>query len=562
MIHHDLTVHPATATILPPSIQSTPARRRPRSTTGQLLLFLVLAYGLSWWPWPISDLATQPDAALMVPVGPSIAAVLLVLWLLGRGAAGQLLRSLAHVRLGRWWLVLLLPVLIGVTAATAAIVAGAPVPEWEDVASAGAVALVTLPLLLVVGGPLGEELGWRGFVLPTLLRRHGPIVASLLLAPMWMAFHLPWIFHKPDQYGAPWALAVVGMTFVMTWVYLRTEGSLLLAVVFHAVVNTTTAAAVQLFPTRDRELVWGIAAALWLMAGLVAALRMRDGTPRTHPARSPRPTTPRDRTLARHPVACFLTLALSIGWGVLGTAVALELPMEPFLLAADFGGLLGSALLVTAFVDGRAGVRSLLSAAFRWRIGWGVAAAALLALPAGTLAVAAVTGTAVLPGESRGAMVVGYLVATLLTGTLLFNLWEETAWAGFVQTRLAQRHGWLKGAALTALPFAAIHLPLAFVDHPSVTVVAVNVAVLFVVAVVFRLLAGLLLVRTGGSVLAVAVMHASFNSSGSLTVVDGTWQSIVGLGLVAALGIPLARATARRSVRSEAGLSSAGTTPR
>jgi uncharacterized protein len=50
----------------------------------------------------------------------------------------------------------------------------------------------------------------------------------------------------------------------------------------------------------------------------------------------------------------------------------------------------------------------------------------------------------------------------LLINFILVNLWEETAWAGVMQTRLERRHNIFVAAALTALPFGFIHLPLAF----------------------------------------------------------------------------------------------------
>jgi uncharacterized protein len=55
----------------------------------QLLLFIVLAYGLSWWP-VLSRLA-NPESAPVLPVGPSIAALLVVGWVYGRPARRALL---------------------------------------------------------------------------------------------------------------------------------------------------------------------------------------------------------------------------------------------------------------------------------------------------------------------------------------------------------------------------------------------------------------------------------------------------------------------------------------
>jgi hypothetical protein len=74
--------------------------------------------------------------------------------------------------------------------------------------------------------------------------------------------------------------------------------------------------------------------------------------------------------LARHPVAGFLIGALGVGWLSLGAGVVLDLPLEPFLLIANFGGLLGTAIFVTARVEGWPGVRRLFASAFRWRVGW------------------------------------------------------------------------------------------------------------------------------------------------------------------------------------------------
>jgi membrane protease YdiL (CAAX protease family) len=51
--------------------------------------------------------------------------------------------------------------------------------------------LLTFGLVLVLGGPLLEEGGWRGFALPRLERLHGPLVGTLILGVLWALWHLP-----------------------------------------------------------------------------------------------------------------------------------------------------------------------------------------------------------------------------------------------------------------------------------------------------------------------------------------------------------------------------------
>jgi membrane protease YdiL (CAAX protease family) len=130
----------------------------------------------------------------------------------------------------------------------------------------------------------------------------------------------------------------------------------------------------------------------------------------------------------------------------------------------------------------------------------------------------------------------------------------RTAWAGFAQRRLMDRHGPLAGTLLTAIPFALIHLPLAFADHglhgTGGRDAAITRTVLILTAPFFRYLLGTVLIDTGGSVLAVAILHASFNASGQLTAVHGWWPSYAALLTLVALVALVALTSVRRRPKS------------
>ncbi len=243
--------------------------RQERRGRWQLVVFIALAYGLSWWPALLRLM--NPESAPVIPVGPSIAAVIVVGWVYGRQGLRALLRSTVDWRIGRWWWGAAIPLAVAVSAAVLAVTAGAPVPQTADLAMAATAALITLPIVLVINGPLGEELGWRGYLLPYFLRRHSPITATALLIPIWVGFHLPLMITNPSRYGLWWALSLAGMAFTMTWLQVRSGGSVLLAIVFHTVANLATPAAIQLFDGADRSLVWQLSAVLWVLTGVAVA---------------------------------------------------------------------------------------------------------------------------------------------------------------------------------------------------------------------------------------------------------------------------------------------------
>jgi uncharacterized protein len=64
---------------------------------------------------------------------------------------------------------------------------------WGEIFPVHAASLALLPLFLITN--LGEEIGWRGYALPLLLRRFNPLVASLILGLSWAAFTL-WLSRR------------------------------------------------------------------------------------------------------------------------------------------------------------------------------------------------------------------------------------------------------------------------------------------------------------------------------------------------------------------------------
>ncbi|MGY1814749.1 CPBP family intramembrane glutamic endopeptidase [Blastococcus sp. SYSU D00820] len=270
--------------------------------------------------------------------------------------------------------------------------------------------------------------------------------------------------------------------------------------------------------------------------------------------------SPARRWITHRPLTAFAVLVTAGGWPLMavpaltahGVLPGGPLPAEPFVLATLLLVMLPAALGVTAVVDGRAGVRALLARAFRWRFpaGWWVAV--LAGLPVATVAVGLASGRRLETGD-LGGVLLGALVSTV-GALVVVNLWEETVWAGFLQVRVQERHGFWPAALLTAVAFAGLHVPLQLTGTVTVASVATSVGLLLVLGLLTRVLAGVVLAGTGGSVLAVGVVHALFNAvtdeddlaAGLLSGGSPLLPAVAATALVTALGGLALRARARR----------------
>ena len=176
------------------------------------------------------------------------------------------------------------------------------------------------------------------------------------------------------------------------------------------------------------------------------------------------------------------------------------------------GALLAFTLWLLDVCDGAASVRQLLRRTFQWRIGLRAWLLVIAGLPAATVALGLLFGRELVTTNLPFVLVKGF--ATLALLVLVVNLWEETIWAGFVQPRLERRHRLAAAAALTAVPFALVHVPLVFVDEPfSIGTALGQFLLLMIVSVPFRTLLGVTARGLTPSVLAIACMHTSFNRS-------------------------------------------------
>jgi membrane protease YdiL (CAAX protease family) len=260
-----------------------------------LVAYFSMAYAFSWImtiPCVLVDWGFLPEALfrpcfiIKAFAGPFVAGVLMVNLSEGRDGAARFRRRLFQVRAGWQWY---LGILLGIPAlfVLGMIVQPGVLASFQGFPGNGPVAylvyyLVNFVIIFLFGGPLAEEPGWRGFALPRLQSRYGPLWGTLLLGVVWAFWHLP-DFLTRAQGGGPgtgwgtfftnlpvFVVMVVAIATLMTWVYNHTQGSLFIAILLHASINTAGILP-ELFPVPNMP-IFTLANVALLIAVAVPAL--------------------------------------------------------------------------------------------------------------------------------------------------------------------------------------------------------------------------------------------------------------------------------------------------
>src|SRR5215211_2539264 len=171
-----------------------------------LVSFFALAYAftwLAWSPWYLSE-----DGVGLLPydaegisdylntvaliMGPTMSALIMTGVTEGREGVRRLLRRIVLWRVGIGWYLFVLVGIPAIIVLSTLVLPGALVSfQASAVPSTVLLYVVAGPVFLFVGGPVFEEIGWRGFALPRLQRLYGPLVGTLILGALWGLWHLP-----------------------------------------------------------------------------------------------------------------------------------------------------------------------------------------------------------------------------------------------------------------------------------------------------------------------------------------------------------------------------------
>lgn len=253
---------------------STTANQRPRIGR-EVMIFFGLAFALSWLAWTPLILLPVPERIRGVLVvagsfGPSVAGLILLMKHVGWTETKNELATRARWHLSRriWIAALLGPAAVLLLSIAISTLAGRPVAGWQDPARLYLI-IPIFAYVTILGGPLGEEIGWRGYALPRIQQTSSPTIAALVVGLAWALWHAP-LFAidgtvQQSVPGVAFAVQIITTSVIYTWLWNRTE-SLPLVIGFHGAFNTS----VGLFPILPDTA--GTDTPLWIALGLAMVI--------------------------------------------------------------------------------------------------------------------------------------------------------------------------------------------------------------------------------------------------------------------------------------------------
>lgn len=87
----------------------------------------------------------------------------------------------------------------------------------------------------IISAGLAEEFGWRGFLLPQLLKTQKPITATLIIFFILSIWHFPALLAGwKNEPVWPWLILSLAIAIVHSWFFFKSKGNLLVVIIFHA----------------------------------------------------------------------------------------------------------------------------------------------------------------------------------------------------------------------------------------------------------------------------------------------------------------------------------------
>lgn len=236
-----------------------------------IISYIVLVMIWSWSIWSLLFLVIKPGGLLHNPppisflfvilggIGPSLSGLILTKIIYGKEGIRLLFCRLKNWKVGIWWWAILIIPLTTLLTPTIRHFLGYSL----DFKAMQSLLLPGISIGIIAG--LMEEIGWRGFLLPHLLKKYSPLKATLILGLIWGGlWHGYADYFGLGGYGIYfWPLMILlgpgvltAWSLLLTWAYKNTNGSLLISIAIHASISSSAFIFGQKYISVTEEIWW------------------------------------------------------------------------------------------------------------------------------------------------------------------------------------------------------------------------------------------------------------------------------------------------------------------
>jgi uncharacterized protein len=172
---------------------------------------------------------------VMTVYAPALSAIMVTYFISGWQSSKTLLEKLKpNPKHLLWWF--MIPIVCTSITFTSFALGGVSTTQLEDFCRTNLHLLLLHFVFQFIIVGVGEELGWRGWLLPKFTQQTSVGTATLIVTTVWGVWHVP-IFFSGIQVVIPWLMILFSVGFIVTWIWYKVKGNVFVLAIAHASMN-------------------------------------------------------------------------------------------------------------------------------------------------------------------------------------------------------------------------------------------------------------------------------------------------------------------------------------
>ena len=166
--------------------------------------------------------------------GPGIAAIIATLFLKGKRGLQELFSNLSIKKSILKYSIIAAVIPLLICMLSYGVFSFIKYGEWVPPVLYRSLPSYLICLMATLFSVTGEEIGWRGFMLPKMMGKHSIFMSGLIVGILWGVWHFRF---ESISLAVLFIISVIWFSFISTWLYIKTNKNLIASIIFHTIIN-------------------------------------------------------------------------------------------------------------------------------------------------------------------------------------------------------------------------------------------------------------------------------------------------------------------------------------